>query len=490
MLHRKIELLICLLVLALAGCASRDTQAADAASEAQAALQMGRNTDALRSIHKALEARDDVSEYWLLLGRIDTATDDLTGAFSAYENALGLDHGNVEALRLLCQLGLTVRAPDKVDKYADQLLLMNPGDTMPLVMKGRAALERDDPTTALQFAEQVLAKAPQDNDALILKGQVMAARKDFAGAAKFIEGAAISEGDEAPRLLFLKDLYSQAHDRPHYQWTLQRLAAAKADDPAIQLDYADMLYQTGQTIAANTVITRIMRLRPNDIGVAANILDIWLKQGPDVLSLPQIPIQAANVSMEMQAAYAQFANEIGHPEIAKAILEQRLTDSSVTIANADAKAALAYAIGLQGHRADAISRLSDVLEFDPSQPRALLDRARLRSADKDFTGATEDARHAIAQDPRNATARMALADILFANGEAGLAESTLREGVRAMPEDCRLAARLAKFLLQQGKREQANSLLRDLTRATPVSLRASRLRLALDPGAKIDTNSE
>jgi cytochrome c-type biogenesis protein CcmH/NrfG len=120
-----------LMAIVLSSCSHPDRAAANAATDAETAFQQGRNAVALRSIHAALAIRDDVSDYWLLLGRISTAEKDLPGAFTAYENVIKLDRGNVEALRLLCQLGLTVKAPDKVDKYADQLLLLTPGDPLP-----------------------------------------------------------------------------------------------------------------------------------------------------------------------------------------------------------------------------------------------------------------------------------------------------------------------------------------------------------------------
>jgi len=474
------------MALALASCSSRDKTAASAAADAQTLFQQGHNTAALRAIHEALAARDDVSDYWLLLGRISTTTNDLPVAFDAYENVIELDRGNVEALRLLCQLGLAVKSPDKVDKYADQLLLLTPGDPLPLVMKGGAALQRGDSNGALGFAEQVLARNPQNSGALILKGRVLAARGDFSNAASLIEGSLIGGSDESGRLTFLKDLYVQAGDRPNYQATIKRLASEKPGDADRQLDYADMLYQTGQALAANAVLVRQMRRHPNDIGVAAKILDVWLKQGPDTLATEQIRSQAAGASLEMKSAYARFANETGRPDLALAILPPDLGGSTPDIANADALAAAAFATGLLGHRADAMGRLDAILATDEVHPGALLARARLKAVGRDVGGAITDARRVVADDARNVTARLALVDFLLMQGDVDLARNALREGVRAMPEEPRLAARLADILLKRGERAAAMDVARDLVRAAPVSLRALRLRATLDPSAPTD----
>ena len=473
------------LALALASCSSPDKTAARAAADADIELQQGRTAAALRSAQEAIAARDDVSDYWLLLGRINMATGDYGGAFTAYENVIQLDRSNVEAVRLLCQLGLTVRQPDKVDKYADMLMLLTPGDNLPLVMKGGAALQRGDKTAALDYADKVLAKNPADAGAQILKARVLAARRQFNDAAALIEGSLTTQGDNTPRLNFLKDLYRQSFDRPHYNFTIKRLALTNTKDPNLQLEYADMLYQTGQQAEASKVVSQVMLGRPSDIALAENILELWLTEGPDAVPMNRLAAQAAAMSLEMKSVYAQYANEIGHPEIAIAILG-RETDAPLSSENSDAKAALAYAMGLQGHRSDAIGRLDDIIAFDPAQPRALLARARLSMANGQLTGAITDARKVVAGDPHNATARLALVNMLLAHGDADLAAVALREGVRAMPDDVRLTARLAKTLMASGRADAAKEALRDLTRAAPTSLRAERLRASLDPTAVPD----
>ena len=479
--------IVVILALMLMGCSwfdTRDARAASAASDASIAFQQGRNAAALKAIHAALAARDDVSDYWLLLGRISTASHDLAGAFDAYENVIELDRANVEALRLLCQLGLSIKAPDKVDKYADQLLLLTPEDPLPLVMKGGAALQRGDSSAAMKFADQVLATNSQDRDAQILKGRVLASRGQVAAAATYVEGV-VAGGDDGPRLTFLMQLYQKAGDRPNYQRTVARLASVKPDDADLQLAYADMLYQTERPAAANEVIVAQTSKHPNDVGVAAKIVNSWLKQGADALTSSQIITQAARASLEMKSAYAQFADETGRPQLATAILGS-IGDVGVSAPNSDAKVAHAYALILQGQFAKGVRQLDDVLAFDPTHPGALLARARLKRLQSDLSGAIADARQVIADDPQNVAARLVLVDSLFAHGDVDLGLDTLREGVRAVPDDVRMASRLTIFLLARGQKGEAMDVLRNLVRAAPTNLRAARLRASLDPAEATD----
>ena len=105
-----------MLVLCLAGgCQSADTVAANKSAQAQAALDQGRIGDARRAIAKAIAARDDVLDTWLLKAHIDLRGGDRQATFSDYEMALQLDHSNMEALQALCQLGLSA-APARCDR--------------------------------------------------------------------------------------------------------------------------------------------------------------------------------------------------------------------------------------------------------------------------------------------------------------------------------------------------------------------------------------
>ena len=454
------------------GCASKDERAAAAAAKADAFLQQGDLQRARQNIQTAIGFRDDVSDYWLTLARVAMAMKDPTKAFEAYENVYQLDRGNLEALRQLCQLGLNVRQPDKVDRYADQLLVINPNDSLPLTMKGGAALQRGDSKNALVFAERVLAANATDIGALILKGQALAYRGDNAAAAKLIEESLVPGSDPTSRLVFLRDLYQRSANSDGYQRTLARLAERNPTDSRMQLDFADWLYQTGQPDRAFTIVRAVFRQHPKDIAIASTILEMWLDEGRDALTAQQILLGGSDAALETKATFAQFANETGQPDLALQVLGTDLPGTAPDPGNSNAKATYAFAVGLKGRAQDALSRTQQILDTDPSQPRALLTRARLRAATRNFEGALSDGRQLVSDDVANITARLALTDILLAQNQPALAESNMREALRVSPDSSRAAARLAAMLIASGRRDEAGTVLRDMVRASQISPRA------------------
>lgn len=465
----------------LASCSEPDQEAAQEASQAAIAYDRGDFALARSHIQRALQARDDVPEYWAMLGRIYASTNDPVASMEAYRNAIVLDRANLEALRSICQLSITLGRARENEQFAEQLLTLNPDDPLPLAVKGQARLEAGDQAGALQFADKILAASPADTNALILKSRVFQQRRNYAEATAPIEASIAAGGDPGSRLVFLVEVYGRAGDRKGYESAVTRLARARPSDETALLQHADMLYETGRADDARRIARRVMTLQPRDTRTATRILDLWLTQGADALVPGAMAADARGLSPEMRASYAEYANQQRRPDIALAVLGNEVTTNAYIPDHLNAKAAWAHALLLGGDRATAGTIVARILEADPSQPRALLMRSRLAAAAGNREAAIADARKVVADDRENVTARLMLSDILLARGDAGLALSVLREGLQAQPADTRLAARLANLLIQRGQRGEAANVMRDLALAAPVSLRVERLRAQICP---------
>ncbi|WP_171007458.1 tetratricopeptide repeat protein [Sphingomonas sp. 3P27F8] len=479
MKHRSIPLFAPLAAAALlVGCTSGDRTAANDAAIAQGALERGQLTVARQYIQRALAIRDDISDYWLIKAHIGLAERDLSGAYDAYQNVLQLDRANVEALTSLCQIALAGNVANQAEKFADQLALINPTDTLPNTVRASAAAARGDKDKANHYLDLVLKARPGDPSALIVKARMLANDQDYAGAAKVMEQALATPGDPTARLSMLLDYYKRARDGDGLFRAVERLVQANPKDPNLQLQYADLLFDRGANDAANAAIARAAEGSGNDLGVPANALNLWLKQGADALPVERMLANAAGSTLAMKAAYAQYANETGHPDVAVRILD------SANLANApmqqpdaaSAAAALGYARALTGDTAGGNALIAAVLKADPDQPAALLARGRLRAAAGDRRGAIEDMRNAVSQDADNIAARLALADTLFRGGDAVLAETALRDGMKGAGDDPRLAARLARLQLAQGRHDAAAATLADFVKANPLSRRAAGIK--------------
>lgn len=448
-------------------CTSRADKAASAAAIAADALQQGQIAVARQQINKALAARDDIGDYWLLSAHIALAEQNYGGAFDAYESVAIFDRSNVEALTRLCQIALSADQPDRAERYADQLLVLHPGDKAATTVKAALAFQQGDKRGAAALLDKVFAADPADTMALIVKSKLLAANDDYVGAARAAEASLASPGDPSGRLNVLKDVYLKAKDADGYRRTIARLARAYPDMASAQLDYAASLYDTGDPASALAVTRRTLTLRPDDVATANAVLNLWMAQGAAAMPVGTIVANAANAPLEARAAYAQYATAIGHPELALSVLGDAAAQEPASVANADAKAARAYAQARLGMNAAADAQIAAVLAADRDQPRALAARGWIRARAGDRIGAIEDLRHALAGDPDNASTRLTLADLQLAQGDGVLAAATLQEGLGNAGADPRIASRLVALLRSQGRTPEATGVLEAYARAHP-----------------------
>ena len=455
----------------LPGCTSRDERAATAAGLAADDLQGGDIGGARFQIGRALAARDDVGDYWLLSGRIALAAHDYLGAFNAFETALTLDRGNVEALTVLCQIAVAGGQPRRAERYAEQLAQLQPGNRAAINVQAAIALERGDKAKAAKLIDLVLSQDAGDVTALITRSRLLSASDDFTGAARAAEAALASPGDPTNRLDILKDIYLKAGDAAGWRRTIARLAQADPRSATAQLDLARSLYDAGDAAGGFAATRAVMALKPDEVASADAVLHLWQAQGSAAMPADAIVAAAAGRAPEVRAAFAAYANGIGRADLAlRALGDAGAAGPAATAVN-NAKVARAQAGALLGRREEAARLAETVLAADPDQPRALALRGVLRGQAGDRRGAVADLRQALAADPANATARLALVDLQLAGGDGVLAASTLQDGLANPGADPRLATRLAQVLRGQGRAAEATAAITDYVRTNPFGRR-------------------
>ena len=462
---------ICLAAISLAACTSHDVQAATAAAAASDAFQAGDLATASAQIGKALGARDDVSDYWLLSGRIALADHNFGGAFTAFESAASLDHGNVEALTRLCQLATASNQPERAVRYADELAALHPGDPAATNVQAGLALQNGDRVKANQLVDQLLKNDPGDASALLTRSRLLSGQENYAAAAKVAEASLAAAGDPLGRLQVLREAYLKAGDAAGYRHTMLRLAQADPRSATMRLDLARILYATGDDAGAFAATRAALALKPGDVTTASAVLHLWLAQGAAAMPIAAIVQNASNGVPETRAAFAAYANALNRPDLALKALGDAGAIGLPGIVVNNAKVARANAGALLGRRDAASVEVAAVLAADPDQPRALALRGTLRAEAGDKRGAVEDLRHAIAADSFDANARLALAGLQLANGDAVLATGTLQAGLDNPGADPRLATRLATLLRSQRRGGDATAVITNYVRINPFTPR-------------------
>lgn len=448
-------------------CSDRYEVAAEHAAMAQGQLAAGNLQAARENIQQAIIARDDVAEYFILLGRIELQSQELPGAFNAYSRALDLQADNLEVLQAIAELGLQTDRLQEAEAAADRMLLLFPGATRAKLVKGFLAIESNRLNDARQFADEILAQNPEDEGGVILAARLQALESNFNGALAILLQTIDAIGETEALNATLLEIYRAQGNGQGLRKTFPKVIEAAGKDSFYQLDFINFLYKSSEKTAARAEAIVAITSQPNDRSALAMLGDLFLEYDATPLSVSQRETFASSATRTSRLALARFYFDSGQYSEAQGMLA-RLLDEDVTEAQAlMARIALAHG---KAKAADAL--IKAVLARDPRNPDALVARSARRLASGKINSAIEDANVVVSDTPQEYEGYAALAKAYLAKGSEVRARQVFERGVDFLPQS-ELLARGYEFVLRQiGDHGRVVSLYGDLATAKPSSIKA------------------
>lgn len=454
-------------VLALAGCNDRVQEAADNAALAQAQFDSGNFVEARQSIQRAISARDDVPEYFIILARSELALQQTAGAFNAYSRALDLQADNLEVLQNIAELGLQADRIREADEAADRMLLLFPGSARAMLVKGFVAIENGRTDDAQRFASSILQANPNDEGGAILSARLSALDGRFDEAIAQIQAARSNVGETEALNATLLEVYRAQGNAAGMRTVFPQVVEAAGQVADYRLDYINFLYKTGDRSAARSEMRKAMQSRPNDIPMLASLSRLFHEYDASPFSAAQRQALAEAGTRDSQIAVARFYLENGQLPEALAILERPLSQEVL-----EAKALAARILLAQGQKKAADRMAASVLELDPRNPDALLARSARRLATGKLEAAIEDANVIVSDAPQEYMGYVALANAHLAKGSPLRARQVFERGIDALPQSTLLIGEYEQFLRRLGDNARVRSLYADLAAAAPSSIKA------------------
>ncbi|WP_380879032.1 hypothetical protein ACFB49_19950 [Sphingomonas sp. DBB INV C78] len=466
-MRKAAVLLSVAMALMLGACESREERAAEAAARADQLLQQGNPIAAGIEIRKAIGERDDIASFWIILARSEMMQRSYANAFSSYLRAIELERGNLEALHAVAELAFAGGQLDDADRYADQLLALNTQNTRALLVKGSVALRRNKFADADDFVSKVLAIEPVNEGAILLRSRILSQQGKNAEGAALLEKALEERGDTPMTLSGLLEIYQKAKDSPNIARTYARLFKIAPENMKLQLDYARELYASGDMQTGYAVISKVQQARPDDPVLQGLIVDTWLAAGGEAVSPEEVNRIASDGSPTMKVALARYVLEKGRPAEAERILQPFVADAAIASANVEAQVIYAMAKAALGQRGDALRRANAILDFDNTNSRALMLRARIEIADKSADQALADAQILVRDNPDLAAARIVLADVYVLRKQPDLANVTYQRAIGDFPVSIEILGAYLDYLVAADRRPDALRAAVTFTRRNP-----------------------
>lgn len=245
------------------------------------------------------------------------------------------------------------------------------------------------------------------------------------------------------------------------------LAGCGGDSPEKLMASGKDFLTKNDSKAAVIQLKNALQQNPN-LGEARFLLGKALLESGDV----------AGAEVELRKAIElKFATEQTTPLLARALLgagqAKKVSDefSKVVMPAGEPTAALktivSAAYQAQGNRDAAQANLVAALAAQPDYEPALLASARLKAADKDFTGALVIVDSILAKTPNSYEALLLRGSLASVQGESSVALDLFRKAIEIKPDFLIAHSAIINSLMQQGKFDEAVKQLDSLKKVAP-----------------------
>lgn len=441
-MHLSLRIAACLSVALLsAGCSSSDARARDALGAYQSAAAANDLDGARRALLKLVQAKDDVPDYWVELGKLQVSMGSYGDAYYAFSRAYELDRSNVDVLRAVTQLALRTGDLPSALKHADELEVLAPGDPWSKLAKGWSALLELHYDQAVVAADSILATTPYDPSATVLKGRALMGLDRYGDAEALLLKQTHDQPSDVGSWQLLSRIYQREGDWRKVYPAAQHLTQLNPSDAGSGLMAVEAAFRAGLVDQGRAASMQLLKPGAH-AALVRSVLSLWEDYWPSSQRLDdarQLGASASDLSARM--AYASFLSRLGNPaEGAK--LAQPAATLPVSADNAEANAVLGDALWRMGNAGAGKARLDAVIAFDAGNASALRSRTELYLRVHNPQAAIVDAQKLTAALPTSAPDRLLLARAYAAAGHADWVDRTLWSAFQDIPGDEKLFAQL------------------------------------------------
>lgn len=379
---------------------------------------------------------------------------------AAEKELLGMiaaDPADLELKFALAKFYVANQDPDRAEKVYLGVIDSEKLNAAGITARDRLAAlraQRDDIKGTEELIGQVLAKSPRDSEALILRADIEMLRKDPKSAIADLRTVL----RDAPNAIGVQRTLARAHlangEPAIAEETLRRGLEAQPKDPDLRLDLALLLGQLGKTDQAKAVLVDLVKDRPNDVQALEPLFRIsaGAKDYDTARSAAEALVALQPKSPVGYMYEGILAEEAKKTDEALRLYVQAQSMQPGALEPLQAQVRLLVA---SKRLPEAIKRLDDLTAQDPKNAIAPNIKGELLVTQKNYDGAGEAFKTAIARAPGWWIPYRGLAGAQFASQSPDAALATLRSAESAVNPPDQVEVEIASYYERIGKPEEA-----------------------------------
>lgn len=464
---------IVLLSAALAACGSAQSRKQGYIAHGKQYLAAGNYDKARVEFSNAAQIDPKDASVRYLLGQVAEHQGDERAAAGQYQAAIEQDPANAQARAALARIYLYAGRPDKAMELAEPGLSKDPNNAQLLTVRGGARAQLGDFKSALQDAQRAVQLAPGDDYAIALLASLYRQRSEYGEAISVVQAGLHRLPKNVDLRVILADLDVARKDPADAESVLRQIIALQPKVLVNRYRLARFYLQQKNVDAAERTLRDSVQSFPASTDAKVQLVQFIAAQRGHAQAVQQADLlisQEPNNDV-LRLAIGQFLAQSGEAGQAeqdfRAVVAHAREDSQASVAARDR---LAELLLRKGDRSGASEQIAEVLRHNPRDNDALILRSNVSMAHGDVTGAINDLRAVLRDQPNAVPVMRVLAGAYQQNGEMGLAEETLRTAVQVSPKDPESRLDLAQILIGANKPDQAEPLLEQLAKEQPSSL--------------------
>ena len=438
---------------------------------------------AVRARLEKLAAAGDRAAYQVSLGTLAFREGDVKSAAANFKRALALDPKSpdaLEAMGALLAVQQDLKGAGENFKAAAELSPMRSAQRM---VYARFKLQAGEPDAARQILEEVVKAAPDYIPALMGLAEIALEAKKLDECRTSLDKVLARDPDNYDGgMLNARLKYAQA-DLPGCVAVMERMSKIYMQSPAVHFQLGAAYESAGDETKAMLSLNRALELDATFPQAVMLLAEIQVKNrnpDPAIVSLGKL-VQSQPQLLPAQLLLADAYRQRGQVRDALAVYaaQEKIAPNNPQIPM------LAGAARLQlGEPMPARQAFERALAIEPENAPALEQLVELDLADKNFDAATQRIQTRLQVTPGAVQLHLLAAKVQLARGDRAAAEATLLKAAADNPKNESPGLLLAQLYYDAGQNDQAKKQLTAVIEKNPRNLPAMMLLATMNEREK------